>query len=517
MRNLNQARGQSGPLDNRSPSGAVRAFIAWLYANPYAGFAIFLVLHAVVWTAMPAALYPNLPLDIIEALTYGREWQLGYDKLPPMPWWIIEAARVAFHSDVAYYAISQITVVGSFALVWFTALPLVGPVGALVAVLIIDGIHYVNFSAAKFNHDVIQLPFWAFAGWAFHRALTRGRLIYWIALGSAFGLALWAKYFVAMLAVPMAIFVLADHRARGYLKTPGPYLAVLCALIFAAPHLFWLVENDFLPYTYASQRAIKATRWFHYVYHPVLFLVSQAFFMIPGLAIAAALVWPKTGTKTAHNARAFDRRIIDLLTFGPFLTLIIASAVTGRGLIAMWGYPLWMFFGLWAVLRSRKAIDIDRFGLAFVLWTISSICIAGAFVINYTIMPAFDQRYRAVFFPGEAFAREISDKFRAATGQPLAYVISTMWIGGNVAHYAKERPRVLIDGDPRRTPWIDLNDLRRKGAVVLWTDLDVKRVPSALGPIAAGAEVQLPLKMHFLRGDSHRWFIMGWAILRPQP
>ena len=51
---------------------------------------LFLGLHLVVWTALPALLYPNLPLDLIEALTYGREWQLGYDKLPPLPWWLIE-------------------------------------------------------------------------------------------------------------------------------------------------------------------------------------------------------------------------------------------------------------------------------------------------------------------------------------------------------------------------------------------------------------------------------------------
>ena len=41
-------------------------------------------------------------------------------------------------------------------------------------------------------------------------------------------------------------------------------------------------------------------------------------------------------------------------------------------------------------------------------------------------------------------------RFRAATGRPLVYVIGTMWEGGNVAHYAPEQPRVLIDGDWRR-------------------------------------------------------------------
>jgi hypothetical protein len=36
--------------------------------------------------------------------------------------------------------------------------------GALAAVLINDCLHYFNYTAAKFNHDVIQLPFWAVAG-----------------------------------------------------------------------------------------------------------------------------------------------------------------------------------------------------------------------------------------------------------------------------------------------------------------------------------------------------------------
>ena len=53
--------------------------------HPAGAFAAFLALHAVVWTALPALFFLNLPLDLIEALVYGREWQLGYDKLPPLP------------------------------------------------------------------------------------------------------------------------------------------------------------------------------------------------------------------------------------------------------------------------------------------------------------------------------------------------------------------------------------------------------------------------------------------------
>ena len=159
--------------------------------------------------------------------------------------------------DTAYYALAQVAVVGAFAVVWSTARPLVGPVGALVAILILDGLHYFHFTAAKFNHDVIQLPLWALAGYAFHAALRHGRVPHWMLLGFAIGAALWAKYFVVVLAAPLALFLLFDRDARKALKTPGPWIALAVALVVMAPHLLWLVRNDFLPFAYA-ERALGA-------------------------------------------------------------------------------------------------------------------------------------------------------------------------------------------------------------------------------------------------------------------
>src|SRR5215510_10577196 len=114
--------------------------IAIVERRPRAAFAAFLTLHLVIWTALPALLYPNLPLDLIEALTYGREWQLGYDKLPPLPWWLVEIVHRLIGADWAYYLFSQVVIVAVFALIFATARPIVGAVGALVAVLIIDGL-----------------------------------------------------------------------------------------------------------------------------------------------------------------------------------------------------------------------------------------------------------------------------------------------------------------------------------------------------------------------------------------
>ena len=492
--------------------------IATIERRPQAAFAVFLALHALVWTALPALLYPNLPLDLIEALTYGREWQLGYDKLPPLPWWLVEIVYRLIGVDTAYYALAQLAVIGAFAAIFMTARPLVGGVGALVSVLILDGLHYFHFTAAKFNHDVIQLPLWALAGFAFHAALKHGRLVHWALLGLAIGLALWAKYFVAVLAAPLALFLLADRDARKALATPGPYVALVVAAVVMAPHLLWLVRNDFLPFVYASARAAPSRGLFDHLLHPVVFAVSQLVFLIPALLIAAALVWPKARDEapaTPSTADAFDRRIVTLLAFGPAATTVALSAISGRGTIAMWGYPLWLFLGLWMVLHAPRVLEPARLARIGALWAAVFVLFAVVFAVSYSVLPAIDHRYRAVFFPGDRLADELALRYRAATGRPLVYVVGSMWEGGNVAHYASEQPRVLIDGDPRRAPWIDLGDLRSKGAVVVWTDGDPAVMPIALRTLAGDAQVQPPFTLPYRRGDGA--ITVGWAILRPQP
>jgi len=493
---------------------ASTGLIGCIESRPRAAFGAFLALHFMVWTALPALLYANLPLDLIEALTYGREWQLGYDKLPPLPWWLVEIMHRLFGTDAAYYALAQAVVVIAFALVWATARPLLGATGALVAVLIVDGMHYFQYTAVKFNHDVIQLPFWALAGFAFHAALKRGRLIHWLLLGLAFGGALWAKYFVVVLAAPYVLFVLFDREARAALATPGPWLALAVALIIASPHVIWLFQTDFLPFAYAEHRAAPVRGWFDHVLHPAFFTASQIFFALPSLFIAAALLWPKPKTRQEIAADAFDRRIVTLIAFGPGLAMIALIAVSGRGTFAMWGYPLWLYLGVWIVMVARAALEADRLKRVVGAWGAVFASFAIVFLANYSVLPYFDHRYRAVFFPGDKLGEMLTQRFHAATGQPLRYVIGTMWDGGNLAHYSPDQPQVLIDGLPQRAPWISLDDLRKRGAVVVWTEHDPKELPTQFAAIAPGADVGAPFDLPMRRGTGA--VHIGWAILKPQ-
>src|ERR1700712_3214822 len=114
----------------RTPTPRRSVFGTALERRPVAALAVFCGLHFAVWTLLPALLYPNLPLDLIEALVYGREWQLGYDKLPPLPWWLIEIVHRTIGHDFGYYLLAQVAVVAALAIVYFATRPLTGPLGA---------------------------------------------------------------------------------------------------------------------------------------------------------------------------------------------------------------------------------------------------------------------------------------------------------------------------------------------------------------------------------------------------
>ena len=122
-------------------------------------------------------------------------------------------------------------------------------------------------------------------------------------------------------------------------------------------------------------------------------------------------------------------------------------------------------------------------------WAAVFILLALVFTADYTVAPLIDHRYRAAFFPGDALAADLTQRFHDATGgKKLRYVIGSMWLGGNVAHYSPDHPEVLIDGLPRRAPWINLDDLHAKGAILVWEASDYRpsaarvRRPRAIGP-----------------------------------
>ncbi len=341
--------------------GGLSAIVAFALRKPGQTLAIVLAAHLLVWTLLPLLISHNLELDLAEDLALGKEWQLGYWKHPPLPWWIADLAyRLTGHVEVVF-ALGPLAVVGCFIAVYLLARDIAGPVQALIATLSLVGTHYYNYSAVKFAHDQLQLPFWALTALFFYRGLVRGRALDWVLAGAMLGLAFWSKYAVFALAISLVLFLLIDPVARQSLRTSGPWLMAASFLVVIAPNAWWLVDSGFLPLQYVGDRAKIPQRAYQYVTFPLTWMASQVFFMHPMLILLGFTLFPRTHAAppaTAHSS--FARRYVTTLAFMPFVVVTAAAIATSRAPIAMWGYPLWSLLPLAALLWFGPVNDLRR-------------------------------------------------------------------------------------------------------------------------------------------------------------
>jgi hypothetical protein len=72
--------------------------------------AAFLLLHIIVWVALPVIFTRGLPVDVIEGVIWGQGWQLSYLH-PPFQAWLLGAADwLAGYQRWVIYLLSQLLV-----------------------------------------------------------------------------------------------------------------------------------------------------------------------------------------------------------------------------------------------------------------------------------------------------------------------------------------------------------------------------------------------------------------------
>jgi len=478
-----------------APEGFLDRLVAVARRRPSAVLFGVLALHLVVWTILPILTCPNLQLDLAEDLALGKEWQLGYWKHPPLPWWIADLSYRLTGTIDALYLLGPLAAVICFYAVWKLGREVTDELTALIAVLALEGMHYYNFSVVKFAHDQVQLPFWAFTGLFFYRALRRGRLLDWALAGAFLAGAFWSKYAAFALAAALGLFLLIDPVARRAWRTGGPYVMALAFAIVIAPNAWWLVHDGFLPFQYVDERAHTAAHWYQYLTFPLQWSSGQLFALLPTLALLA-LLYRRGESRPALDAdatAAFNRRYVAMLALGPFLVTTAVAAVLGRLAIAMWGYPLWSFAPL-ALLMWIKPRDEP---LRLKQFAAGALIMIMAFPVIYAASelgePLLRDRPKATQFPGQAMADAITRAWHERYGTPLVYAGGTEFAVNNLAVYSPDRPHVLPHGDPKLAPWVDMADLARRGAVIVWEEGLFRTRPEEWGASFGALDIQPPL------------------------
>ena len=421
------------------------------------------VVYVLAWSLLPPVLSSSLPLDVVESLSWGREWQWGYYKHPPLAPWVLELFFRAF-GWVGPFLLSQLCIAAALWLVWRMGCRLMSPDRALIGALLTLGVAYYTRPALEFNHNIAQVPIWAALGWCLLAALQDGRLRRW-----------------ALLAV-MALYLLLTP-SRRVLLTPGPWLALAVMLLLFAPHLSWLRQSEWLPMAYAQSRAVTESA------SPRLealgFLATQAVNHVPLIVIVlVALLTSRRERRAAPVDATAGWRLhcrmpgyLLAVSLGACLLVTTAGLATGLRLRDMWGVPMWVFSGLlvaaWLPSRWLAALQ-PRLLRGLAVWLVLISLLSGAFLAYGA---AWRKRPARTDWPQAALAQQVQSTWQAQVlpGPQCALdaVAGDYWLVGLVAAQLPGRPSVFINGDERFSPWITPQRLQAHGTLWLGLEADL--------------------------------------------
>lgn len=118
----------------------------------------------------------------------------------------------------------------------------------------------------------IDPPFyfcWALATYLFTFAIRGNKVGPWIGIGVVIGIGFLAKY-AALIWLPAALlYLLIDCESRPLLKTARPWVAVLVALSFTAPVLYWNSRHDWVSFRHVAKQTGIASQQLDYEPSPL--------------------------------------------------------------------------------------------------------------------------------------------------------------------------------------------------------------------------------------------------------
>ncbi len=454
--------------------------------------------QALFWTLAPALTHSAPPLDVVEMLVWGREGVVATYKHPNLPGLLLEAVRrLSFGALWPAYLLAQACVVASFAAVWLLGRDLLGPGRAAAGTLLLTGVFYYSWPTPEMNHNLAQMPLWAWTCLALWRAASGGRLLWWLLLGAFAGLSLWAKYSSGLLLAVAGLWMVADAGARAQLGRAGPWAALAVFAAIAAPQAMFLAETDFLPFDYALARAGSGRAG-----GPVSFLLTQladhAVFLL--MALAAGLIGRGAARLPDGEARA--RRFLLVMGLLPALLAALAAGAAGMGLKDMWGMPMFNLSGLLLLALLPGRFDGRRLARIAAMAAVLLALVPASYAASVLLRAERSDRPSRVVWPQDEIAARLLRGYEDETGAMPQIIAGPVWEAGLVALAAPGAPSVFIDGDVRRAPWVAAKTIGRKGALLAWrTGSDPA---PGLAALAAGRA---------LRHETFRW--SGSATARP--
>lgn len=452
--------------------------------------------HIVLWTAyaIMAQSSGTVHHDMTEAYAWGREFQLGYYKHPPLFAWVVGLWFKIFpRTDAFYYLLSQINAAAGLAGVWMLAGRFLPPAGRLAAVLLLSLAPFNNIMAINFNANAMLVSLWPWTAFAFVRAIETGRAVHGAVFGALAALAMLSKYYSLLLLAGCFFASLAHPRARAIYRSPAPTVAVTICLLLLIPHIGWMASHDWQTIEYAAQKAGHA--WPVVLYKTSTTAVaSLALLGLPALVLArlhgraiVALV-----RQALNRARQPPQGWITILALAPFVLTLLAGVLGSVKISTNFMVPVFFMVPLLFVLHAQTHLEATQ--VRSILWAAIGYPLAAIALSPAIAYVLFDRQVELAAEPRRELAQLVTQEWRKLTGLPLRIVTGSQAYGTGIVFYSPDSPHDFTRLNVAQAPWITLDRLRREGLAIACLESDsdcIARSKAILTPLSRQMRVSL--------------------------
>jgi len=511
---------------------SVRRLAAWVLASAkdrYGASAFvfsFAAIHAVLWTVILINLKAaqDVHMDVAEAFAWGRKFQLGYGKHPPLAGWVAGVWFKMFPvSDWATYLLAMTTVSVGLVICWLIATRVVDYRRAFLVVVMLAIYPIFNFKGFKYNPDLLQLVTLPLLVLAYLDAFHKRTAVSGVWLGLAGALALMTKYWVLTMIGAIGLAALIHPERREFLRSPSPWVAIAVAIVAMIPHLVWLKDVDFVPLTYAGDvyghvtRAQCAMLVLGYIEHNLGLLalpVAIVALALIGVSLrgpqaAFARVWSPGANASVNRTQALNVWIIQLIVaIGPPLGALIFTVYMKTD----WGISLFFLAPLALVaIPSLRVPGIALFRIA-AIWLVLTLATLAA--SPYIVLHEITDDPKAAYSYGarSQLARELTGLWHNRFFTRWSVVAGTTEVGEPMTFYSPDHPAPLTPGEVWSSGLTSLEEARRLGFIGVCDTTD-NRLPECEAWMAEngkGAEQVAVTTQRFFKG--HAGPAVTWKI-----
>jgi hypothetical protein len=498
----------------------VPLYVEMLRSRPLLLFWAATLAQAVLWVLVPMVFYAAPPEGLAQLLAIGHEFRFDAGVGPPLAYWLAEIAfRIAGLFGV--YALAQVCVVATYWCVFALGRRIVGTAHAAIAVLLMVGISPFTVPSPNFGPPILAMALWAVVLLHYWQAVTQAQRRSWYVLGGAAALLLLTSDAALILLGALAVFTAVTPRARASLEASEPWIVAIALVVFLFQHLLWLQGlGDSLTPTLDRLRDAQSggrntSLW--------LWLLGALILAHAGLAILIVLAggWPRVRASPAPPLRRppvdpFAATFVTVFALAPALLATITAVILGRPLPIGGAAPLVVMSGLGVAMAAGDSIELYHQRILGFAWG-GLLVVPAAFVpLLIVLLPWTLGTDLKVEQPAGAIGRFLADSFERRTGHPLAVVTGDPRTAALVALAAPSRPSLFFDADPQRSPWVTADDIRRKGAIVVWLTADTTPTPPAdIKAYFPDLVPEVPRAFDRLVEGRMPPLRVGWGLIRP--